>query len=172
MKQIIFPLILLLTLGACQTKEDQKRHDAMIAQQAKAELLAQLKAKEGAQKKAALQAEKNTSKLEKAGIRVEGSKIIIDTNKTKTFFKQMTERLQKKMQKIQKELQKGAIEEKDAGIKVNQNKINIDLNKTKGFLESWGKKMQEIVKDLDEVSKHIEPAATHEKSNHSKIPPQ
>ncbi len=172
MKKIILPLALLLALTACQSKEDQKKHDAMVAQQAKAELLAELKAKEEARKKAALQAERNASKLEKVGIHVEGSKIIIDTNKTKTFFKKMTQKLEKKMQKIQKDLQKGRLEENETGIKIDENKINIDLNRTRGFLESWGKRMQEIVKDLDEVSKKIEPAVTPERSDHSKLPPQ
>jgi len=170
MKQIIFPIALLLALTACQSKEDQKKHDAMIAQQAKAELLAELKAKEEARKKAALQAERNASKLEKVGIHVEGSKIIIDTNKTKTFFKKMTQKLEKKMQKIQQDLQKGKLEENQTGINIDQNKIQIDLNKTKGFLESWGEKMQKIVKDLDEVSKQIEPVIAPETSDHQNIP--
>jgi len=164
MKRIIFPLALLLTLTACQSNEDQQKHDAVVAQQARAQLIKELRTKEEARKKAALEAkreaERNATKLEKIGIAVEGSKIIIDTNKTKTFFKQMTERLQKKMQKIQEELQRGTIEEQDAGIKVDKEKINIDLNKTKGFLESWGKKMQEIFKDLDEATKQIEPVVT------------
>ena len=172
MKKTILPLALLLAVTACQSKEDQKKHDAMVAQQARAELLAELKAKEAAQKKAALQAERNRSKFEKVGIHVEGSKIIIDTNKTKTFFKNMTEKLARKMQKIEEDLQKGRLEENETGIKIDENRINIDLNKAKGFFESWGKKMQEIVKSLDEVSKKIEPAVTPENSDLSKLPPQ
>ncbi len=170
MKKIIFPIVLLLALTGCQSKEDQRKHDEMVAQQARAQLLAELKAKEEARKKAALEAQRNASKLEQAGIRVEGSKIIIDTNKTKGFFKAIAQALQKKVTKLQEDLQKGKLEEQDAGVKIDENSINIDLNKTKGFLEVWGKKMQEVVKGLDEVSKKIEPLLAPEHTSKPVVP--
>ena len=167
MKKILLPLFVLLLLSACNSKEDQAKHDAMVAQKARAELMAELKAKEEARKKAEEEARKKDSKLEKIGIEVNGSKIIIDTNKTKTFFKQMTQKLQKKMEKIQHDLQKGKLEENQTGIRIDQEKINIDLNKTKGFLESWGKKMQEVMQSVEEMTKQIDPAIEGEQSSNS-----
>jgi ATP-dependent protease HslVU (ClpYQ) ATPase subunit len=156
MKKTLLPLLILLLLSACESKEDQAKHDAMVAQKARAELMAEIKAKEEVRKKAE-ETRKKESKLQKVGIEVEGSKIIIDTNKTKTFFKQITQKLQKKVEKIQQDLQKGKLEDNQTGIEINQEKIKIDLNKTKGFLESWGKKMQEVMQSVDEVTKQIEP---------------
>jgi cell division protein FtsL len=167
MKKILLPLFVLLLLSACDSKEDQAKHDAMVAQKARAELMAELKAKEEARKKAEEEARKKDSKLEKIGIEVNGSKIIIDTNKTKTFFKQMTQKLQKKMEKIQHDLQKGKLEENQTGIRIDQEKINIDLNKTKGFLESWGKKMQEVMQSVEEMTKQIDPAIEGKQSSDS-----
>jgi len=162
MKILIFPFIALLLLSACESSEERAKHDAMIAQKARKQLMAEIKAKEEARKKAKALSHKKESKLEKIGIEVNGSKIIIDTNKTKTFFKQMTQKLQKKMQKIQQDLEKGKLDDNQTGIKVDEQKINIDLNKTKGFLENWGKRMQEIVQDIEQIAKKAEPSHINE----------
>ncbi|RUM71884.1 MAG: hypothetical protein DSZ10_05915 [Sulfurovum sp.] len=158
MKRFLLPFIALLLLASCESSDERAKHDAMIAQKAREQLMAEIKAKEEARKKAEALSHKKESKLEKIGIEVNGSKIIIDTNKTKTFFKQMTQKLQKKMQKIQHDLEKGKLEDNQTGIKIDEQKINIDLNKTKGFLESWGKRMQEIVQDIDQIAREVEPS--------------
>lgn len=152
MKQILIAMILLFSLSGCQdAKEKQAQHDAQVAQKAKEELLAELK--EEARKKE-LEAKKN-SKLSKIGITTEDGKIIIDTNKTKDFFKEMATKMEDKMERLSKDLEKGIIKDKNAGIEVDEAHIHIDLNKTKIFLDTWGKKMQEFVKEFEDIAKEF-----------------
>jgi len=123
MKHILFSIILLLFLSGCQdSKEKQAKHDAKVAQQAREELLAELKAKEEAKK-----AEQNDTKLSKIGITMNDGKITIDTNKTKEFFQDMTKNIGDKIKKMSKELQEGTIENKDAGVDLNESHINIGI---------------------------------------------
>ncbi|WP_295420918.1 hypothetical protein [Sulfurovum sp.] len=154
MKQLLIILIVLFSFSGCQDKEKQAQHDAQVAQKAKAELLAELKAKEEARKKKELEAQKN-SKLSKIGITTEDGKIIIDTNKTKGFFKDVATQMKDKMEKFSKDLEQGMIKDKNAGIEVDETHINIDLNKTKSFLDNWGEKMQGFVKEFDNIAKEI-----------------
>ena len=79
MRHLLISLILLLSFTGCEDQEQQAEHDAKIAQQARAELLAELKAKKE-------RTDNNASKLHKMGITMEDGTIIIDTNKTKDFF--------------------------------------------------------------------------------------
>ena len=155
MKQLLIILALLFSFSGCQdAKEKQAQHDTQVAQQAKAELLAELKAKEVEKKRKALETQKE-SKLSKIGITTEDGKIIIDTNKTKDFFKNITTKMKNKMEKLSNDLEQGMIRDKNAGIEVDETHINIDLNKTKSFLDNWGKKMQGFVKEFDNIAKEI-----------------
>ena len=155
MKQLLIILVLLFSFSGCQdAKEKQAQHDAQVAQQAKTELLAQLKAKKEEKRKKELEAQKE-SKLSKIGITTEDGKIIIDTNKTKDFFKNVATKMKDKMEKLSKDLEQGMIKDKNAGIEVDETHINIDLNKTKSFLDNWGKKMQGFVKEFDKLAKEI-----------------
>ncbi|MEA1880047.1 MAG: hypothetical protein U9N11_05345 [Campylobacterota bacterium] len=95
-------------------------------------------------------------KLSKVGIAVNDSRITIDTNKTKDFFKNLGKNIEHKLQKLTRDAQKGLVDEQGAGIKIDKNNINIDLNKTKDFLENWGKSMQIFVKDIDDIAKRFE----------------
>jgi len=157
MKQFMLATLVLFALVGCdQKKEDQAAHDAKVAQQAREQLLKELKAKEEAQKKAQ-EAQKAENKLSHLGVTTTpDGKIIIDTNKTKTYFEQFAKQMKEKMDKLAKDMQKGMIEEKEAGIEVSQDKIVIDVNKTRGFMENWAKKMETFVKEMDEVAKSIE----------------
>ena len=83
-------------------------------------------------------------------------KIIIDTNKTKSYLEQLAKQMKAKADELAKEMQQGAIEEKEVGVEVNQTKIVIDLNKTQNFMEKWTHKMQGFVKDMEELSKTID----------------
>lgn len=148
-KHILFSLILLLLFSGCQDKkEEQAQHDAKVAQEARAELL-----KEQAKEQEAL--EKN-NKYSKIGITSEDGKIIIDTNKTKSYFKDLAHQMKTKMDKMSKDLEKGIVKNEEAGIEANETHINIDLNKTKSFLDTWGKKMQGFVKEFDEIAKEFD----------------
>ena len=129
--------------------ESQKEHDAKIAQQAREDLLKELKAKEEAKKKREAELEKQ-SKLSQMGFQKTGDgKIIIDTAKTKGFFQNLAQQMQSKVEAMHKELESGNIKEEEAGIEVNQTHINIDLEKTKSFLDNLGKKMQGYVKEFE-----------------------
>lgn len=149
MKHILFSLILLLSFSGCQDKkEEQARHDAKIAQEARAQLLKEQKAQEEAKKEF-----EKSDQFSKIGITSEEGKIIIDTNRTKSYFKDLAYEMKSKIDKMGKDLETGMIQSEEAGIEANETHINIDLNQTKNFLDTWGKKMQEFIKEFDDIAK-------------------
>ena len=155
MKYVLLSILILFSLSGCQDKkEEQAQHDAKIAQEARTELLKELKAKEEAEKKQEELEKKN--KFSKIGITTEDGKIIIDTNKTKGYFKDLAQEMKIKMDKMSKDLEKGFIQNEEAGIEANETYIHIDLNKTKSFLDNWGKKMQGFVKEFDNIAKEFD----------------
>jgi hypothetical protein len=155
MKHILFSLILLLSFSGCQDKkEEQAQHDAKVAQEARAQLLKEQKAEAEAKKKQE-ELEKN-NKFSKIGITSEDGKIIIDTNKTKSYFKDLALEIKSKLYKMSKDLDIGIVKNEEAGIEANETHINIDLNKTKSFLDIWGKKMQGFVKEFDDIAKEFD----------------
>jgi len=152
MRHILFSLILVLFFSGCQDKkEDQTQHDAKIAQEARAELL-----KEQAEAKQKQEELEKNNRFSKIGITTEEGKIIIDTNKTKGFFKDLSHKMKIKIDKMHEDMEKGFIKHDEAGIEMDETHINIDLNKTKSFLETWGKKMQEFVKEFDDIAKEFD----------------
>ncbi len=158
MRYLLISLILLLSFTGCEDKEQQAaqqaKHDAKIAQQARAELLAELEAKKDLQ-------DKNNSKLNNMGIKMEDGTITIDTNKTKDFFRDLNQKMGEQMQKLSDDLEKGIVETKEAGIEINEQHIHIDLNKTQDLLIDWGKKIQVFVKEFDEMAKTLEINSTN-----------
>lgn len=151
MKHLLLILILLLTLTGCQNKKNdakaQTEHDAQVAAQAKAEVRAEYEAKQATQK-AKIEAQKHT-KLNQMGVDIHDGTIVIDTNKTKSFFDTLNQKMETQMKK---NLQKGIIGAKEEGVEVNNERITIDLNKTKNLLEIWGKKIQSFAKEFDEFA--------------------
>lgn len=188
MRYLLVTLTLLLSLTGCQDKkqldeEAQAKHDAKIAQQARAEVLAELQSGkvqiEELQKKvmqnqelpeAKLQQtqtstptkeekdslEHKNAQLNQMGIHMEKDSITIDTNKTKEFFNDLSKKMDLQMKKISEDLEKGIIEAKESGVEINEQHIHIDLNKTQNMLETWGKKIQVFVQEFDEISKDLE----------------
>lgn len=186
MRYLLATLILLFTFTGCEDKkqldqETQAKHDAQIAKKARAEVLAELKADklqaEEVQKKV-IQAQApsedklhqthTTTKEEKhsldpknaqlsqMGIHMEKDSIIIDTNKTKIYFNDLSKKLDLQMKKISDDLARGIIETKDAGVEINEKHIHIDLNKTQNMLKDWAKKIQIFVQEFEEISKDLE----------------
>ena len=176
MRYILMSLILLLSLAGCQEKEQesskaQTKHDAKSAEETRAEVLAEFEAEKKAQlaqvkateaKIKALkvtpstetQAEKD--KLSQMGVNMDNDVITIDTNKTKTFLEDLSKKMEKQMQKISYDLDKGIIEAKDAGVNINNGHINIDLNKTQDLFESWGKKIQMFTNEFNDATKSLD----------------
>jgi len=151
-KSSFIVIILLLSLSGCQDKkEDQAQHDAKIAQEARAQLI---KEQEEAKKKQE-KLEKN-SKFSHVGVTSKDGKITIDTNKTKSYFKDLAHQMKTKMDKMSKDLEKGIVKNEEAGIEMDETHINIDLNKTKTFLDTWGKKMQGFIKEFNDVAKEFD----------------
>ncbi|RLA70161.1 MAG: hypothetical protein DRG09_03910 [Epsilonproteobacteria bacterium] len=189
MRYLLVTLTLLLSLTGCQDKkqldeEAQAKHDAKIAQQARAEVLAELQAgkieieklqKEVIQAKIPLEdnlqqtpikeekhsLEHKNAQLNQMGIHMENDSITIDTNKTKEFFNDLSKKLDVQMKKISADLEKGIIDTKEAGVEINEKHIHIDLNKTQNMLEDWGKKIQVFVQEFDEITNNIENNATN-----------
>jgi len=153
-----YPLItMVLTsfflFSGCQ--ESQKKHDAKVAQQAREALLKELQAKEELQRKKEVALEKQSNLSQMGFQKTSDGKIIIDMNKTKSYFQMLAQQMQAKVEEMHKELESGTIQEEEAGIEVNQTHINIDLNKTKSFLDNLGKKMQGYVKEFEGIVQEL-----------------
>ena len=154
MRYLFISLLLLLSFTGCEDKEQQAKHDAQIAQQARAQLLAELEAKKAQEKK-------QNPKLNNMGISVEDGTITIDTNKTKDFFNALGKKMDIQMKKMAEDMEKGIIENKEAGVEINEQHIHIDLNKTHDLLMNWGKQIQIFVQDFDEMAKTLEINSTN-----------
>ena len=174
MRYLLLTLTLLLSLSGCQEQkqldeEAQAKHDAQIAKQVRAEVLAELQAEKIQKREIQTQVssrEKNSlehkdAQLNQMGIHMEKDRITIDTNKTKAFFNDLSKKLDVQMKKISDDLEKGIIDTKEAGVEINEKHIHIDLNKTQNMLEDWGKKIQVFVQEFDEISKDIENNTTN-----------
>lgn len=158
MRHLLIALILLLSFTGCEDREQQAKqqaeHDAKIAQQARADLLAELKAQKDL-------TDNNASKLHKMGITMQDGTIIIDTNRTKDFFRELNQKMGRQMKKLSDDIEKGVVDTKEAGIEVNEQYIHIDLNKTQDLLIDWSKKMQDFMQEFDEMAKTLETNSTN-----------
>lgn len=156
-QKILITLSILFLFSGCQNaQENQAAHDAKIAEQAKAELRAELK-KEQEEKARQKEAEvKKDNKYAHIGITTENGKVTIDTNKTKTYFQQMADKLKTHADKFAKDFEKGVIDDKEAGIEVNATHINIDLNKTKSFLDTWSKTIEGYAKEFQKMTEDLD----------------
>ena len=184
MRYLLMSFILLFSLSGCQEKEQQSTKaqtapDTKIAEQARAEALAEFEAEKKAQlaqvqateaKIKALkvspttepQTEKEKDKLSQVGVKMDNDVITIDINKTKTFLKDLSTKMEKQMKKISHDLDKGIIKSKEAGIDIDNGHINIDLNKTQDFFESWSKKIQVFANEFDDAAKSLDKNNTEE----------
>jgi len=186
MQYLYMTLILIFSLSACDNNEQKAQQETQRIKQAQAEkdaLLAEIKAKDEALHQARLETKKakekllqeeqkkkeaflkastkkskeqKNEKLSNIGITIKEHKITIDTNQTKKFFQNISQKLGDKLRKITQNLEKGMLDEKNAGVKIDKTHINIDLNKTKDFLDAWGQKMQNFVKEFDDIAKKID----------------
>ena len=154
MRHLLLMPLLLFSLTGCEDKEqlakEQAAHDAKIAQQAREELLAELQKSQ----------EANKTKLNQMGVRMDDGIITIDTNRTKDFFKDVSEKMTAEMKKISDDLEKGIIEKKEAGIEMKEQQIHIDLNKTQNFLQEWGKKIQIFIQEFEDMTSSLETNTT------------
>ncbi|MDD2451782.1 hypothetical protein [Sulfurovum sp.] len=143
-KTLLLSILLILAFNGC---ESQSERDARIAQEAREALLAELKAKEEAEK----QRESNAT-LWRLGISKEDGVITIDTNRTKNFFDEMGKQITRQVEAFSEDLDEG----RGAGIETNESQIHIDLHKTGDFLERWGKKMEAFADELEDLSKEFD----------------
>lgn len=152
MRHLLIMLMLLFAFTGCEDREqlakDQAAHDAKIAQQARAELLAELEAEKVQ--------EKNETKLTQMGVHMDDGIITIDTNKTKDFFRDLNEKMAVQIKKFSDDLEKGIIENKEAGVEMKEQHIHIDLNKTQNLLQDWGKKMQLFMQEFDDMTNSLD----------------
>ena len=175
MHNLYIILLLILSLSACNKDEQKVQQKLTQVQAEKDALVAEIKVKNKALNKARLEAkiakeqllkqekEKKESlqndKLSKIGITIDKHKITLDTNKTKEFFRNISQTFGNKVKKITQDLEKGILDEKCAGVNIDKTHVNIDFNKTKNFLDAWGQKMQGFVKEFDDISKVIDTQA-------------
>ena len=183
MRYLLLLPFLLFTFTACQDKEqaqkEQAARDARIVEQVRSELQKEFSLKEQALQKAYKEKEAllkklhadsmkkptQNDKLNTMGVDVDEGVISIDTNKTKDFFKTLSNTMNQKMKEVNDDMEKGIIDIKNAGIQINNEHINIDLNKTKELLNSWGEKMKSFVQEIDSLSKEIDTSNTTIKGN-------
>jgi hypothetical protein len=155
-------VLLLLFFTACEDKEhlakEQAIHDAKIAHQARAELLAELEAKKEVEKK---EDEKKNEKLHHLGIHMENGTITIDTNKTKNFFSDLNTKMVTQIQKINEDMENGVIDAKEVGVEIDEKHIHIDINKTQNAFQSWVQKMQMLAEEFQTVTKSLEANTTN-----------
>jgi hypothetical protein len=155
MQHLLISFMLLFSFSGCgDTAKDQAAHDAKVAQQARAELLAELESEKAKARKESQ--ETNETKLSRMGVSMDSGIITIDTNKTKDFFRELNQKMALQIKKISDDLEKGIIETKDAGVEVTEQHIHIDLNKTQSLLQDWSKKMQIFVQEFDEMANTLE----------------
>ena len=143
-KTLLLSLLLVFAFNGCESRSER---DARIAQEAREALLAELKAKEEAEKE-----HKSHSTLWRMGISKEEGVITIDTNRTKNFFDKMGKEITRQAEAFSEDLDEG----RGAGIEANESRIQIDLHKTGDFLERWGKKMEEFADELEDLSKEFD----------------
>lgn len=158
MKNLLLSLILLLSLTACDDNTSQAEHDAQIAKAERAKVLAEFEAEKRAkqlerQNTPAPTPPKEENKLQKMGIDIQKETITIDTNKTKAFIGDLSQKMNTQIEKISDDFKKGIINTKEAGIEINEKHIHIDINKTKNILVDWSNKIEGFVKEFDEVTK-------------------
>jgi len=91
------------------------------------------------------------------GIIIEDDKIIIDTAQTKTFLKDIEQKIQNSFQRIEKNLRKEQIKSPDeTGIVITDTTLKIDLNKTKNFMEKWIHSMESVAREINNTMQEIE----------------
>jgi hypothetical protein len=96
--------------------------------------------------------------LELLGIKIEDGKIEIDTNKTKSFFSEIENKIKSNLENLQKSIEEGKLDLKDkVGIRVEKDKIEIDLKKGQEFLEELSNKFQNSLKEIESTIKKIVP---------------
>lgn len=171
MQNLLLSLLILLSFNSCDNpQEEQAKREAQIAQKVRAEMLAQFEAEKEAQRlayeKELLKAREinkttpnppeNESKLSMMGINISSEGISIDTNKTKTYIRDVSDNIDKNIKEIGDNLEKGIIQTKDAGIDINEKHIHIDLNKTQNLIEDWGNKVKGFVNQFDEMAKNLD----------------
>ncbi len=150
-------MALLFSFSGCQNaKENQAEHDAKVAAQAKAELRAELRKEQEEKARQHEEEMKENNKLAHMGITTDNGKLIIDTNRTKDFFRQMAANIKVRADKFAKDMEKGVIDDKEAGIEVNETHINIDLNKTKSFLDTWSRTLEGYAKEFNKMTQEID----------------
>ncbi|WP_457607337.1 hypothetical protein [Nitratifractor sp.] len=90
-----------------------------------------------------------TPLMQKMGLKVEGSRIILDTRRSKAYFEELGRKLRQSMDQSVKTIRSQSPKGEDLGIYVDQHTIVLDLNKTKKFLENWVDTMEVIGKELE-----------------------
>ena len=87
--------------------------------------------------------------LRKMGIEVGNGRIVIDTNRTRSYFEALERQLSRGMDRGVRKAKQHASSVDDIGIHVGKDKVEIDLNKTKNFLKVWGESMKILGEELD-----------------------
>ncbi len=86
--------------------------------------------------------------LNEMGFNFKNEKIIIDLNKTKSFFSKITNKMEEKVKEIE-----DINISKESGVVVTEDKVDIDLNSTKNLLNSISSLFKNIILDINSTLK-------------------
>jgi hypothetical protein len=94
--------------------------------------------------------QENIDILKLLGISIDDGKIELDTNKTKSFFQELQNKVESKSKEVQEGIESGKLDlSESVGLKVEDEKIELDLNKTKSLLETIAQKAQSFIEGID-----------------------
>mgnify|MGYP000113340318 CR=1 FL=1 len=90
--------------------------------------------------------------LDQIGIDINDEKIVFDFAKTKAFFENIHNQIQKTSENIEHGIKEGKLDlESSIGFKLEDEKIEFDLGKTKSFLEEIGEKIEHFLGSLEKT---------------------
>ncbi|GEM_PF-6147982 len=140
---------ILLLLGilfyGCKSSAE---HDAKVAQEARAELIAEIEANR-------TQTQKQTI-WENAGITKKNQTITIDLNRTKNFIQDTTAVIAMEAIEITQEIKTA----QEKAIHVTKDTIQVDLNQTKSLFDSLQQKVDALKEQLEVIMEDLEDNTT------------
>ncbi|WP_456459030.1 hypothetical protein [Nitratifractor sp.] len=159
-KSIILILFLFLGLTACESEGRNPKTDSTnlshrhFEEQStpylmKSSSLSTQKDKEENQSLKRKHSPKETELMHAMGIEIKEGEIILDTKKSKHFFKKLTQEIKSSMHRSMEKVEQHTPKAEDLGIHVQKDKVTIDLNRTRSFMKEWVNTMKVLGDELD-----------------------
>jgi len=159
-KSMILVLSLFLGLAACESEGRNPKADSTNLSHHRVEekstpylmkssSLSTQKEKDENQTLKRKHSPKETELMRAMGIEIKEGEIILDTKKSKHFFKKLTQEIKSSMHRSMEKVEQHTPKAEDLGIHVQKDKITIDLNRTRNFMKEWVKTMKVLGDEFD-----------------------